>query len=54
MSGSLPADQEQPIGTIAMFLSSYPPEEAAIDKLLFRKSEEEKTHLTYRITPEYE
>jgi len=50
---SLPDDQEQPIGTIAMFLNSYPPEEAAIDKLLFRKSEE-KTRLTYKITPEYE
>jgi len=51
---NLAADQEQPIGTIAMFLSSYPPEEAAIDKLLFRKSEKEKTRFTYRITPEYE
>jgi len=50
---SLPADQEQPIGTIAMFLDSYPPEEAAIDKLLFRKLEG-KTRSIYRITPEYE
>ena len=36
-----------------MFLNSYPPEEAAIDKLLFRKPEG-KPRSTYRITPEYE